>query len=244
MNSMVLFIVVSLFCFIPAFRAEAQQRTQQVKVLIRKVNTGVVALDGGFLLIDVEKAAQNAKPQVLKNLRLTSAGGIRVEMESRTAIEFPGGQKWAEKQPYDTHGEAERDAAGFDFLVSWTLDWHELSKYQLSDKLKIDVKETWKVEKVADSSVTQTWTLSYLLTEEESLGLKDMTKRIAHAAVEQTATVIAPRRGPILKEIRAFIEANRAKRKNEPQSSDKEREPDSDLNNNSGLNFEQERDRK
>jgi hypothetical protein len=192
MRSGILFIVVSLLCFVPTFDAEAQQQKKQtsrrprasqpapkapqspkvsklepVKVLVHRLETGLVAADGYLYIWNLPKPAVKNKPEVAESVQLISGGPIEAEEESKMRVQV---MTMGAPEP----AEWEKNLAGYDFLISWTLDYHERTKYSLGDKLQIDVKETWKVEK-------------------------------ASAAAEQYEKVVAPARGPILKEIRAFM---------------------------------------
>ena len=85
------------------------------------------------------------------------------------------------------------------------MDQQERRKNYYLDPLKIDVEETWTAEKTVDANVKKTWKCSYSVNAESILDVNKPEK----AAVGQTRSVIAPARGPILKEVREFIAANR-----------------------------------
>lgn len=65
------------------------------------------------------------------------------------------------------------------------------------------------MEKVSDPGVTKSWTTSYEV-QGENLSASDEAKD--RQAAEQTEKVIAPARGPILEEIRAFLKANQTQK--------------------------------
>jgi HEAT repeat protein len=165
-----------------------------VRILVRRLNTGRLALDGVLFVIELDKVVPK-KPGIAQNIRLVSAGPLKVEQEETGQIEVPTMDVKHEPVQW------KKDPTPYDFLISWNLDWQERTKHQFSDRLTIDVKETWKVEKVSDTSVTQAWTTSYVLTGEET-GASDTSSLLA---AEQTETLIAPARGRILREIRGFI---------------------------------------
>lgn len=232
MKRLCLLSIAICYCLVFSFTADSQQQKTQpprgpkasqpapkapqspkaskpepVKVLVRRLNSGWMALDGVLFLVELGKEAEKAKPGLVESIRLVSGGSIEAEEEEQGRIELPDVPQVKLLKPGPV--EWKKAPAGFDLLISWTLDYHERTKSSWSDKLRLDVKETWKVEKVSDSTVTQTWTTSYVLTGVET-GASDESE--ARAAAEQTETVIAPARSPILKEIRAFIEANRTKK--------------------------------
>jgi hypothetical protein len=97
------------------------------------------------------------------------------------------------------------DPKDFDFLVTWNQEYKEQTKYSFNAPLQINGKETLKVEKVSDPSVTKTWSFDYVLNGGSKI--EDYEK----TAAEQNQKVIIPARAPVLKEIRAFINDNRKK---------------------------------
>jgi len=93
----------------------------------------------------------------------------------------------------------------FDFLVTWIQEYKEQTKYSFNAPLQINAKETLKVEKVSDPSVTNAWSFDYVLNGGSRIEEYEKT------AAEQNQKIIIPARAPVLKEIRAFINDKRKK---------------------------------
>lgn len=178
-------------------------KSKPVRLLVRTVGTTRVAADGlvfMYSLGTVEYQIEKTNPEVRENIQLFSGGSIEVEQESVGETEIMTMEQKHEPIKW------KKDPAGYDFLIIWAIEQHERSKYSLWDKLQIDVKETWKAEKVSDPTVTQTWETTYVLTD---TGMGYSNESQTRGATELIKTVISPARGPILKEIRAFIMANK-----------------------------------
>lgn len=165
-----------------------------VKILVRKHDTGVLALDGGVFHMHVMLAA--GKDDIKESTMLVSDRRIRVEDEYSITLRSP--VKGAEQKA----AEWKKDPKNFDYLVSWTIESDEHTKTQMGENLRITVKETWKVEKVADPSVTKTWNCTYVLEG----GAISISERLAADAAKK---VVAPARAPIVKEIKAFVISRR-----------------------------------
>jgi hypothetical protein len=161
-----------------------------VKILVRKHDTGVLALDGGVFHMHVMLAA--GKDDIKQSTMLVSDRRIKVEEEYSITLRSP--VKGAEQKA----AEWKKDPKTFDYLVSWTINSDEHTKTQMAEKLKITVKETWKVEKVSDPLVTKTWTCTYLLEG----GAVSISQKLAE---DEVRNVVAPAREPIVKEIKAFV---------------------------------------
>jgi HEAT repeat protein len=169
-------------------------KPKPIRILVRRLNTGRLAIDGVLFVTNLGKVVPR-KPAVAQDLGLVSSGRLTVEEEETGQIEIP---------TIDVKHEPiqwKKSPASYDFVISWNVDWHERAKYQFSDRLIIDVKETWKIERVSDKSANQEWTTSYVLTGAET-ATSDTNNILA---AEQTETLIAPARGRILKAIRAFV---------------------------------------
>ena len=165
-----------------------------VKILVRKHDTGVLALDGGTFHLQVMLAA--GKDDIKQSTMLVSDQRIVVEEEYSITLRSP--VKGQEQKA----AEWKRDPKNFDYLVSWTIESDEHTKTQVAENLKITVKETWKVEKVSDPSVTKTWTCTYVL---EGGAISVSQER----AEDEARKVVAPARAPIVKEIKAFVSSRR-----------------------------------
>ena len=165
-----------------------------VKILVRKHDTGVLALDGGLFHTHVMLAA--GKDDIKESTMLVSDRRIRVEEEYSITLRNP--VKGTEQKA----AEWKKDPKNFDYLVSWTINSDEHTKTQMAEKLKITVNETWKVEKVSDPSVAKTWNCTYLLEG----GAVSISQKLAEDEVRK---VVAPAREPIVKEIKAFVSSRR-----------------------------------
>ena len=170
-----------------------QEKAPVIKVLVRRTSVSEIALDGAQFLDLLSQAAAKASPPFRERVLLDSTGSLLVVRDSQLLSPGESAAKW------------EKNPAEFDFLIEWRLKHDEHSKTTFLESLTISVSESWKVEKVSDSSVTKSWTTSYDV-EGENLSASDEAKE--RKAAEQTEKVIAPARGPILEEIRAFLKAN------------------------------------
>lgn len=200
MNRIVLFILIAASCSVVACKSgqtgsspQLSQTPAQRKVLIRSVDTGTLAVDGLLWLVDLHLVAE--KSAAKDSLLLSDTTGMNVEVEHMNQITGAGQEKQETKPP-----EWKRDPKNFDFLVNVIRDYKEQTKTSFGAPLQIAVKEIWKIEKVSDPSVTDTWDLAYTLNGGNEISGLEKT------AAEQTERVVVPARGPVLKEIRAFIE--------------------------------------
>jgi hypothetical protein len=184
-----------------------------VKALIRRRETGVLAFDGTLFGLYVAGAADN--PEVKESININSGEHIKVEQENSFEIRGPIDNAQRSKVGLPLRPEPKpaawlKDVRAFEFVLNWTLDWKEHSKSWEDEELKVTVKETLKVEKVLDPKVTKTWTFTYVLNAgKEFLPSSFSSEGKEKSALEQTKNVIVPVRGPVLKEILAFINANR-----------------------------------
>ncbi len=161
-----------------------------VKILVRKHDTGVLAFDGGAFHLHVMLAA--GKDDIKQSTMLVSDRRIIVEEEYSISLRSPV------KRDEQKTAEWKKDPKNFDYLVSWTIESNEHTKTQMGENLKITVKETWKVEKVSDPSVTKTWNCTYMLEG----GAISISQKLAE---DEVRSVVAPARAPIVKEIKAFV---------------------------------------
>jgi hypothetical protein len=182
----------------------APAAAQPVKVLLRKRTTGNLAIDGFLWQLSLASAIDQATPEVKDLIVLDSGPDLAVETEWIEETKIPLKEKDKKKKEPSTW---KLDPKNFEFLVDWTLDQQEQTKFFFGDSLKITAKEIWKIERTTNPSVSRNWNCSYLMDGGWQISKDDYEK----AAKDQTEKVIAPARGPILKEIRAFIEANKSK---------------------------------
>lgn len=160
-----------------------------VKILVRKLDTGKLALDGrGFHLHVTWEAG---KDEFKDSTMLVTNRRLKVEDEYALTVRSP-------TETAQPQAEWKKDPRNFDYLINWTIESDEQTKFSFADPLKIAVKETWKIEKVSQPSVTRTWNCSYLLHG----GASSANRELAQKAVK---TVVAPARMPIINEIKAFV---------------------------------------
>jgi hypothetical protein len=182
------------------------------KVLIRRRETGVLALDGTLFGLYLAGAVEN--PEVKESVDINSGGHIKVEQEYSSEIRGPVDNAQKSKVGLPLRAEPKpaawsKDVRAFEFVLNWTLDWKEHPKSWEDEALKITVKETLKVEKALDSKVTKTWTFTYVLNAGKEFPPSSLSGDPKEIALGQIKNVIVPVRGPVLKEILAFINANR-----------------------------------
>jgi hypothetical protein len=171
---------------------------QAIKVLVRNRNTGMLAVDGFLFQVHMLTTANS---EGLKDqLWLKSDPTMNVQDENGLEYRSPAGDKQT-----PTPIVWRLDPKDFDFFVTWTVDSVEQKKANFNADLVIAVKEDWKVEKVSDPAITKTWTCSYTLRAPSRFekGLLEKT------SFEETNSHILPARSPIIRELRAFIEANK-----------------------------------
>ena len=199
MNRIVLFILLAASFGIISCKSNPTATTSQPpvqaqrKVLIRSVDTGTLAVDGLLYLVNLHLAAEKSDSK--DSLLLFDTTQMRVDIEGVNQLTGAGKEK-RDAGPV----EWKRDLKNYDFLVNVVRDYKEQTKTSFVAPLQIAVKETWKIEKVSDPSVTNTWNFEYMLN-----GGSDVTS-FKKTAAEQTERVLVPARGPVLKEIRAFVE--------------------------------------
>lgn len=175
---------------------QLSQTPAQSKVLLRSMDAGTLAVDGLLWLVDLHLVAE--KSAAKDSLLLSDTSGMNVEVEHMNQITGAGQEKQETKPP-----EWKRDPKNFDFLVNVIRDYKEQTKTSFGAPLQITVKETWKIEKVSDSSVNKTWDLAYTLNGGSEIASFEKT------AAEQTERVVVPARGPVLQEIRDLIAKNK-----------------------------------
>jgi hypothetical protein len=185
-----------------------------VKILIRERDTGVLAIDGMLYRL-VMKTSEEKNPELKESVNINSGAHIKVEQEYSSEILDP--YEDAKKSKVGLHSQAKpkppawsKDPKAFEFVLNWTQDWMEHSKLSSLDDLSITVAETLTVEKVSDPKVTKIWSFRYDLREVNSyLPSASSPEGKERSALEQIKNVIVPARGPVLKEVLAFINANR-----------------------------------
>lgn len=169
-------------------RPSARTAPRQARVLVRALVTGA----GGSHWFGLAISA------LASDLGLVSGPTLRVREERTVRHE---GAKY-QKRPGE---EWAVDPGKLDFLVNWNLEFLEHPK-DPSGRYRFTVTDSWRAQKTSDPSVNKTWTVSYDLAYESSIWY-DSPKR-AQLSQEQAERVIAPLRGPIVREVVAFIESN------------------------------------
>ena len=180
------------------------KEAQPVNVLMRRTDLSNIAFDGAAFLDELYKAPSKVSPQAQEMVSLSTADGLKVEEERSVEV-------WnsrLDKKPKPKTSEWKLDPGRFDYLVELEVNSREETKYFALDPVKLAVTEAWKVSKVSDPTVTKTWKCNFTVD-----GGNDISS-YEKAAVEQTERVVAPARGPILKELRDFIRASATTAKN------------------------------
>lgn len=203
---LLLFIVLATTLSLPACKPNATStqpdaakapETKPARVLVLSTTKSDCAADGYlWLAMMYASTAENLakKPELMEGSALAS--GKEMAVTEETIVEPPKGTDKPQQK---------NDPKNFDFVVSHHTEYNENSKKSFDAPLQISVKETWKAAKVSDPSISKTWNFSYLLSGGADISKYDQT------AEEQIQKTIIPVRSPHLKEIAAFVEANRAK---------------------------------
>jgi hypothetical protein len=152
--------------------------------------------------------AEVSRPSFKASTHLTSGGRMVVETDSIVDREK---QTW------------KLDPQDFDFVVNWRRDWNVVgsnSPFSINnylckpERLHVSSSESWTIEKTV-STVKSTWeipsyTLAGPLQYPDSIACMGKFPVPATQAfiARQVQSVIIPARGPVLKKVRAFINAN------------------------------------
>ena len=172
-------------------QAAEERAAKRTRVLLRETARSDLAADGLLVMAEVYLNLSTAPPAVFEQILLS---GQEIDVTTERKSVRTGKEAPKEEEPW------KQDTAGFDFLVRAETEAHQPRRH-IADPTKIEVKETWTVEKLSDPQVTKSWTTSYELVAEVALPAKN-----------EGEIKIAPARGPILKGIRAFIRANQGQR--------------------------------
>lgn len=157
-------------------------------------------------------AAEVARPSLKSLTQLASGGRMMVEKDSIVDTQK---QDWKLK------------LTDFDFVVNWEREWSllegtsgmfSIDNYLCKpERLRLSSSETWIVEKTSDPTVKNTWqissyTLAGPLKYPDSIAcMLKQAPPVTNAFLEkQVQSVIVPARSPVLKKLRAFINANTA----------------------------------
>ena len=176
-----------------------RKQPEPVRALIHRRDNSDVALMGAAFLDAMENAARKVSPDAQDPVLLSSRDDLKLEEEKSLVV-------WnsrLEKKPRQPE-QWKWDPKDFDFLINWDVNSKEEPKYLMFDPLKITVSEIWKVNKVSDPAVTKSWTYSVTLNGGAEIPAYEKT------AAEQVEKVVAPVRGPVLRQITEFNRANRS----------------------------------
>ena len=170
-----------------------------VKILVRRRDNGILAVDGVILQIKLLSAALEYQP--LSDIELASDDMMAVEQETTSEMRSPADEKvvLAAPSPWT------RDPSTFDFVVSWTVNSVERRKSSLGGDLEIVVTEQWALEAPSNPSLKKNWKCEYMLHVSNT---SSSNERAQQAAVNLTRSVIAPARAPIIREIRSMVIAS------------------------------------
>lgn len=164
-----------------------------------------------FLIVQL-MAAEDSRPSFKSLIQLASGGRMMVEKDSVVD---------ADKQTWKLN------PTDYDFVVNWEREWSpserpselfSINNYLCKpERFRFSSSETWIVEKTSDPTVKNTWqvssyTLSGPLQYPDSIAcMMKQAPPVTNAFLAgQVQSVIVPARGPILKKVRAFINANTA----------------------------------
>lgn len=176
---------------------------RKTTVLLRRAEISEIAIDGALFMDGVYRVTTVVMSPLKEATILSSTDSLEITEDERYVQVLSPKEKAAPMS--DTWKKEPKE---FDFTVYWEMNSKEQSKFSFDEKLKINVRETWRIELVTDPKVMRTWSCKYVLTGGSSLSTDE--EEIDHIAAEQTEKMIAPVRGPILKEIREFIKVNSA----------------------------------
>lgn len=182
---------------------------RKTMVLLRRAEISEIALDGALFMDGIYRATRTGISPLKDATILSSTDSLDITEERSTQVLSP------KEKAAPTSDTWKEDPKAFDFVVYCEMNSKEQTKHSLNEKLTITVKETWRVELVTDPKVVKTWDCNYILTAggsftTTSIAVPINDKEIDQIAEQQTEKMIAPVRGPILKEIREFIKANSA----------------------------------
>lgn len=215
---------------------EADPRPKQkIRVLIRKRETGRLEAGGKIFEVFLMRADRNAQPDLKGQLHLFTENAhkffpentIEIEEEASYEVEEWGNPIFLQKavealgvpdklRGYEQPGKKTKTAGwrqktkDFDFVVYNEIVSKERPRGRqiYEADLLIFFNETWKVEKVADQKIRKSWNCAYQIKLSPMMLYTDK-ELLDKNAMELTESNIAPARGPILKDIRAFLYANK-----------------------------------
>jgi len=163
------------------------------RVLLQRTIQTDQTVEGFLLEAEVYMNLAESPSDVVEQILLASKD-IQVVAEERKI------QK-TQKATTDTPTPWQHGPAGFDFVVRMEAEAHQ-PVVKIGEPIKVQIKEAWSAEKVSAPQLKRSWVVSYELSGAEFFSpRKDEGER-----------KIVPARGPVLKELREFIRANRGGR--------------------------------
>lgn len=158
-------------------------------VLIRYIHSIDGSSDMGMRMTnDLQKATERAKESIRDRLIPSAA----CPMTSKAEYGFSEFGNW------------EIDPAVFDFVVTNTIEGYTRESEFFEFNQPIQITETWEVKKGLDATISKKWRTSFELLIDVGLTLEQ--EDFQESVPLLLTTVVAPRRGPILKEICGFIQ--------------------------------------
>jgi len=164
------------------------------KVLIRTLQTGYLAYDGLNFLFELRTQRHNSNLKG-KLTTLQSECQVHLQEDLQQNIEVYS-------RPLFKKGAWGKPQELFDFVVTLKLDVYEREKQKFNSPLELIMDETWEIYKVENPNLKQTWEAYYNLQTDYIAHHSDI---ITLKAQKMLKDVIEPKRGPILRNICAFI---------------------------------------
>ncbi len=158
-------------------------------VLVRYIHSIDGSSPMGILMTeDMQKATERIEGGI-RNALILSSGCQMISNEDYGSSEF---------------GYWLVDPAGFNFVVTNTIEGYTKAKDLFEFNQPLQFTETWEVKKGLDATISKKWRTSFEFHVDAGLTFEQEDFRDDVQAL--ITTVVTPRRGPILKEICGFIQ--------------------------------------
>ncbi len=168
---------------------DTKDERERPNVLVRYIHSIDGSSPMGILMKnDMQKATKRVKGDIRDALILSSRCQI-TSKEDYGSSEF---------------GNWKVDPAGFDFVVTNTIEGYTKAKELFEFNQPLQFTETWEVKKGLDATISKKWRTSFEFHIDAGLTFEQEDFREDVQAL--LITVVTPRRGPILKEICGFIQ--------------------------------------
>ena len=130
----------------------------------------------------------------------------RIEGGIRDALILSSACQMTFKEEYGSSefGNWKVDPAVLDFVVTNTIEGYTKAKDLFEFNQPLQFTETWEVKKGLDATISKKWRTSFEFLVDAGLTFEQ--EDFKGSAPMLLTTVVAPRRGPILKEICGFIQ--------------------------------------